>query len=131
MWRLANYGTALVIMASPTGNFQLQDSLLVESSTYTATTAMSEEERVFREYRERMSRTLMTTHIRLASLCAGKKLINAQKAMNVQRYTKEQRATALLQMLIGKMDKTGDPSKIWKAFLESVEDITNLKQHLG
>lgn len=116
-------------MTSLTGNFQ--DQLLVESSTHSAVTTMSKEEKVFREYRERMSRTLMTTHSKLATLCAGKQLINTQKALNAQRYTKEQRATALLQMLIVKMDKTGNPSKIWEAFLESVEGITNLQQYLG
>ena len=116
-------------MTTLTGNFQ--DQLLVESSTHTTVTAMSEEEKVFRKYRERMSKTLMTTHSRLATLCAGKKLINMQKALNVQRYTKEQRATALLQMLIVKMDETGNPSKIWEAFQESIEDIKNLQQYLG
>ena len=54
------------------------------------------------------------------------------KSIDIQHLPRRVRATRLLEELIKKMDKTtGNPTEVWKAFIESTEDMPNLQQYLG
>ena len=54
------------------------------------------------------------------------------KSIDIQHLPRRVRATRLLEELIKKMDKTtGNPTEVWKAFIESTEDMPSLQQYLS
>ena len=92
---------------------------------------MNKEAKIFMKYRKSMSSILMTSWLDVANRAAGKGLI-VMKPVDIQHLPRRVRTTKLFEELIKKMDKTtGNPTEVWKAFIESTEDMPNLQQYLG
>lgn len=104
---------------------------LDKATTMASADLKNKEAKIFLKYKESMSSILMTSWLDVANRAAGKGLI-VMKPTDIQGLPRRVRATKLFEELIKKMNKTtGNPTEVWKAFIESIEDMPNLEQYLG